>query len=508
MKKYSPSLPRTVVVTVLLTTLLLAATQLYSLIGNDQALTAIAQDIHDVAVTAVSVSKNTAVRGELVHIYVTAENQGNYAETFNVTAYAGTWPVSVPQTISNLPSMESRNLTFTWDTESSAEGYHLIKATASTVADEIDASDNTFVDGNVYVRFTAEVGSSYFYTSTNLPFQQKSFHASGLHWIFYSDHANMVYKTSTNGIVWSSPTVVREALYGYLFSIWFDGTYVHYAYRDVVGVLYRRGSISGSTISWGPEYTVVTGNLWVPSICVDTQGIPWISYRTNSINAPLDTKPYVVKATTSAGSSWGTPKQLSAENQLWWIEPVPLTQGKVYVLYSYPQGQIYGNLWSGTSWLTTPENVTSADSVTRSFGSFASVAKGSNIFVVYVHDFTRNIMTLNRTTSGWGTETTLVRFDPDEIIYPEPPDPSPTITVDSSKGDLYVRWIRQKVYQIRYDGNLKEWDTPITPFGLAFNSPDPRSLTSYYQVWDSLVASTWVEGTEPPFSITYASQQV
>jgi CARDB len=508
MNRHPHSLARIVIVIVLLTTLLAATLQAYSMIGNDHALTVRAQNIHDVAVTTVSASRNTAVQGELVYIYVTAENQGDFTETFNVTAYAGALPVSMPQTISNLPSGESRNLTFTWDTESFAEGYHRIKATASAVVGEIDTSDNTFTDGSVYVKFTAEISSSDFYTSTNLPFQQKSFHASGLHWIFYSDHANMVFKTSTNGIVWSSPTVVREALYGYLFSIWFDGTYVHYAYRDVTGILYRRGSISGATITWGPEYAVVTGNMWVPDICVDTSGIPWITYRTNNINAPLDTKPYVVKATTSAGSIWGTPKQLSTQNQLWWIELVPLTQAKVYVLYSYPQGQIYGNLWSGTSWLTTPENVTSVGSVTRSFGSFASVAKGSNVYVVYVHNFTRNIMTLNRTTSGWGTETTLVRFDPDEIIFPEPPDPSPTITVDSSKGDLYVRWIRQKVYQIKYDGNLKEWDTTIAPFGLAFNSPDPRSLTSYYQVWDSIVASTWVEGTEPPFSITYAFQQV
>jgi hypothetical protein len=486
----------------------LAAVQLHSIAGNEFAPTANAQNVHDVAVTAVSVSGNTAIRGQLVYIYVTAENQGDHTETFNVTAYAGTWPVSMPQTISNLPSGESWNLVFTWNTESAAEGYYGMKATASTVAGETETGDNTFIDGNVYVRLTVEIDSSDFYTSTNLPFQRKSFHANGLHWMFYSDHSNMVYKTSADGMTWSSPTPVREALYGYLFSIWLDGTYVHYAYRDTAGILYRQGSISGATITWSPEHTVATGNLWAPNICVDTDGIPWISYRTNNISTPLDIKPYVVEATTSDGGNWNTPKQLSTQNQLWWIEPVPLTQAKVYVLYSYPQGRIYGNLWSGTSWLTTAENVTSADSVTRSFGSFASVAKGNNIYIVYVHNFTRNIMTLNRTTSGWGTETTLVRFDPDEIIYPEPPDPAPTITVDLSKGDLYVRWIREKVYQIKYDATLKEWDTAIAPFGSTFNSPDPRSLTSYYQVWDSLIASTWVEGTLAPYSITYAFQQV
>jgi hypothetical protein len=508
MKKHSLTLSRTVIAAVLLTILLVAAAHLYSIVGGDYSLTAKAQDVHDVAVTSVSVPARNVVRGELLYIYVTTENQGDFTETFNVTAYVDAWPVSMPQTVSSLPSGDSRNLTFTWDTGPATEGYHGIKATASVVAGETDMSDNTFIDGSVYVRFTAEIESSDFYTSTNLPFQRKSFHASGLHWIFYSDHANMVYKTSTDGITWSSPTAVREALYGYLFSVWFDGTIVHYAYRDVTGILYRQGSISGATVAWGPEHTVVTGNLWIPNICVDTNGVPWITYRTNNIGTLIDTQPYIAKATTSDGSSWGTPKQLSTQNQLWWIEPVPLSQSKVYVLYSYPQGQIYGNLWSGSSWLTTPENVTAVGSATRGFGSFSSVARGNNVYVVYVHNFTRNIITLNRTTSGWGTETVLVRFDPDEIIYPEPPDPAPTITVDSSRGDLYVRWVRQKVYQIKYDGNLKEWDTAITPFGSNFNSPDPRSLTSYYQVWDSLVASTWVEGTEAPYIVTYAFQQV
>jgi len=81
MNKYSPSLSRTIVVIVLLATLFVAAIQIHSIIGKNQALTAMAQDVHDVAITAVSVSRNTAVRGQLVYIYVTTENQGDITET-------------------------------------------------------------------------------------------------------------------------------------------------------------------------------------------------------------------------------------------------------------------------------------------------------------------------------------------------------------------------------------------------------------------------------------------
>ncbi len=508
MKRISPSPLHTVTLFVLLVTLLAAAVNLHALLGNSQPPSAAAQGVHDVAIGMVSVSQNSVIRGEPVYINVTAQNQGDFTETFNVTAFAGTRPISMPQTINNLPAGASQNLIFTWDTATASEGYHQIKAVASVVQGETDLSDNTYIDGNVSVSFTANIGSSEFYISTNLPFQRKTFHAAGLHWVFYSDYSNMVYKTSTDGITWTSPAVVREALYGYLFSVWFDGTRVHYAYRDIAGILYRRGSINGATITWEPEHMVMTGNLWVPNICVDTSGFPWISYRTNNLGTPAATKPYIVKATAPDGSSWGTPKQLSALDQLWWVVPVPLTSGKVYVLYSYPKGPIYGNLWNGDSWLTAPETATPEGSATRSFGTFSSAAKGDNIYVVYVHNFTSDIVAINRSSSGWSSEVVIAPYDPDVIIYPEPPDPAPTITVDPQKGDLYVRWVRQEVYQVKYDSTLKQWDTPGTPFGTIFNSPDPRSLTSYYRVWDSLIGSAWDEGTMTPYTVMYISQQV
>jgi len=468
----------------------------------------IAQDVHDVAIKSVIVSKNSAVRGECVYIYVIVENQGDYVETFNVSVYANTAPVNFPQTVNNLPAKASQNLTFTWDTKNAGEGSYRIKAEASIVPSEVDILDNTLIDGIVNVKLASTIGTSGFYLTTNIPFQRKAFHAAGLHWIFYSDYQNMVYKTSSDGINWSSATTVRPALYGYLFSIWFDGTYVHYAYRDYEGILYRRGQISGSgSITWEAERLVAAGNLWAPNICIDSNGFPWISYRTNIADTQIDMKPYIVKASTVNGSSWDTPKQLSTLDELWWITPLPLTSGKVYVLYSYPKGPIYGNLWNGNTWLATPETATPTGATTEDYGSFSAVARGDNVYLVYLQNFTRNILTLNRTNGVWGQETILVTFDPEEIIYPEPPNPLPTISIDPSKGNLYVRWIRLKLYQIRYDATLKEWGVIETPFGTIFNSPDPRSLSSYYQVWESIVGSTWTEGIDSPYNVTYAYNQ-
>lgn len=474
-------------------------------------LTTQAQDIHDVAITMVTVSQNSVVQGETVYINVTAENQGDFTETFNVTVYADSAMVDLPQTVSDLPPNASIMLFFTWNTSTVSEGIYTIKATASTVPFEMDITDNTYTNGNVAVKITVVAGLSDFYQSTNLPFQQKAFYALGRHWVFYSDYKNMVYVTSEYGKNWSTPTVVREAMYGFLFSIWFDGTYVHYAYRDhTQGILYRRGlPDTNGTITWETEHLVVEGVFWAPTICVDSNGYPWIGYRTNYVGVPADTKPYVIKSTATNGSSWDAPIQLSELDELWWTMVTPLTAGKVYVLYSYPEGPIYGNLWNGTSWLAIEETATAINSTIRSYGVFSSVAYGDDVYLVYLQNFTRNIIFINRTYGvGWGEELILATFEPDEIVYPEPPSPRPTISIDPAKGDIYVRWIEDVLYQVRYDAVFGAWEAIETPFGTIFNSPDPRSLSSYYQKWDSKIGSAWVEGTTAPYEVTYAFEDV
>lgn len=117
------------------------------------------------------------------------------------------------------------------------------------------------------------------------PVQRKSFYASGRHWVFYGDGKNMVYKTSRDAENWSGATTVRPCVQGYYFSVWFDGTCVHYAaYPGTSGspLVYRRGiPESSGSITWSaPEQTVVPGKLGnqykFPFVAVDSYGYPWI----------------------------------------------------------------------------------------------------------------------------------------------------------------------------------------------------------------------------------------
>jgi hypothetical protein len=106
--------------------------------------------VHDVAITNVTPSKTLVGQGNSLPIYVTVENQGDHAENFNVTVYHDSSPIET-QTVSTLPSGSEKNLTFTWNTTDFAKGNYTIWAYATSVPDEIETGDNTYVNGLICV---------------------------------------------------------------------------------------------------------------------------------------------------------------------------------------------------------------------------------------------------------------------------------------------------------------------------------------------------------------------
>jgi hypothetical protein len=122
--------------------------------------------VHDVAVLNVWDSKQgcspkpTVGKSYPVRINATVENQGNFTETFNVTAYAGANVVGT-QLVSNLLVGERRTLAFVWNTAGLSYGNYTISATATQVSGETDTADNTFTDGNVLVTIPGDVDGNY-----------------------------------------------------------------------------------------------------------------------------------------------------------------------------------------------------------------------------------------------------------------------------------------------------------------------------------------------------------
>ena len=121
---------------------------------------------HDIAVVGIITSKTgcapkaTVAAGYSVRINVTVENQGDYNETFNVTAYANATQIGT-KTVSNLISGDQAVVTIKWNTVGFAYGNYLISAQASTVSNESDTSNNVLVDGVLLVTIPGDVDGNF-----------------------------------------------------------------------------------------------------------------------------------------------------------------------------------------------------------------------------------------------------------------------------------------------------------------------------------------------------------
>jgi plastocyanin len=125
--------------------------------------------IHDVAVTDVVTFKtvcqqtfspaNIVYETHSVNINATVENQGDFAETFDVTAkYDG----NIIQTLgASLSAHSSTIVTFTWDTTAVAHGNYTLSVEAEVVSGETDISDNTYTNGWVVVTLLGDIDGDF-----------------------------------------------------------------------------------------------------------------------------------------------------------------------------------------------------------------------------------------------------------------------------------------------------------------------------------------------------------
>ncbi len=113
----------------------------------------------DVAITDVTPLKTLVGQNFSCHVNVTVENQGGYAETFNVTLYANSTVAAEAQNLSLANGM-STIIKFVWNTTGLTKGNYTLSAYVGSVPGETDTVDNTFVDGVVLVGVPCDVTSA------------------------------------------------------------------------------------------------------------------------------------------------------------------------------------------------------------------------------------------------------------------------------------------------------------------------------------------------------------
>jgi hypothetical protein len=108
--------------------------------------------VHDVAVISVTPLFGSVFQGWPDPITVDVQNQGDFSETFTVSVYYGTNPVTTsPKTVTDLAPGAIQTLKFCWVTTKVPPNIYTITADASIVPGETDTADNTLPDGTVTI---------------------------------------------------------------------------------------------------------------------------------------------------------------------------------------------------------------------------------------------------------------------------------------------------------------------------------------------------------------------
>jgi len=113
--------------------------------------------VHNVAITDV-LSKTVVCQNCSAQIDVAFTNQGNYAETSNVTVYANTTVIATFTDIA-LARKESTTLTFNWDTTGFTKETYIIWAYVDPVANETETADNTYIGSGITISMQGDVNA-------------------------------------------------------------------------------------------------------------------------------------------------------------------------------------------------------------------------------------------------------------------------------------------------------------------------------------------------------------
>jgi hypothetical protein len=350
---------------------------------------------------------------------------------------------------------------------------------------------------NMSVAKRSATGTSASSIATSYPYQRKSFYAKGLFWVFFFNGSYMVYSTSTDGITWSSPIAVRPVLDGEGFSIFFDGTYVHYAASYSTVLYYRRGTPNtDGSITWDTEQTAASGYTFRgPVIAIDSNGLPWIGYlRDDGANY------YTFITSSTSSPTWNTrsghPFQLGTTSYYTArAVPVPLTGGEVYVIYNRPNE---GRLWNGTVW----SSAEALDLYTLE-QSTSVVAIGGDVHYVYTRTYPTWAIMYRKRTYGIGWENAVILQD----NVPSTNTPFPTLTLEPVTNSLYVFWAGSPTANhIFYKKNVNgSWSNlPIDLITESTSITRNNGITSFYQVYSNKIGLIYMTETTSPYNVIFA----
>ena len=334
------------------------------------------------------------------------------------------------------------------------------------------------------------IGSSLYTDLVSLSPHRYLIEIAGRTWAFFSDGERTLYRTSKDGVEWSSPLTIASTRTGGNFSVSYDGLHLHLAYYHRSThypynyLYYRMGTPNpDGSITWVAPAQLVKNESGPLILAVDSNGYPWIAYKTRVTKSSrkdggwateLDTIP----VTGMAGSL---------------MSVIPLTGGKMYVTFIWGN-VLYGVLWDGYAF-GAPEK---RDTCYASYG-YSVVPFGDIVHVVHTRGYSDLIHRIRGLDGEWS--------EPD-IVYPIDVHNNSTITLDPRTGDLHCLWtndpVLRHVFYKRWDAASGTWDAE--PFDLIDESDlgNPVWLTSHAYAARRRLGIIYRAGSVAPYEVRFA----
>ena len=332
---------------------------------------------------------------------------------------------------------------------------------------------------------------------TGWPSQWKMFYAHNLYWLFYGQSyggGNIVFRTSSNRINWSSTTNIGVVNNGEGFSLWFSESLdkVYYV-REYAGLNYRRGTPnSNGIITWDTAEISMSGGSYdrTAAITLNSTNYPWITTYRQDYDRVV-----VYMANDLAGTTWtmsnasapGTAGSGGNSKPQWLL---PLSNGRMFLIATKCSGGVpdyaYGYLWNGTGWVSNGQ-LPSSDIQLGEYASWAAtVDSNDDIHYICINSSSPYELLYSKwsnNTQSWGTLQTI--YTSTDASFE-----ALAISCERSTGyiDVFLQTSNDQVGRLLYSNG---WQTIDYPFGGQVVAR--YAFTTFIFAYSNRMALAWCE---------------
>jgi len=354
-------------------------------------------------------------------------------------------------------------------------------------------------------------------TAIRLPKQHKTFYALGRYWYFYCNGTAYGFKSSVDGVTWSSMTTIatdagQSDFFGAYFDVYYNGTHVFYARgRDnymFSGQLNFRCGVPNSdgSITWlATERQIYYGTKYVAdfSIRTDTSGHTYIAYANYS---GAYWYPWIIKNALTNGS-WQTASGypfMLANRSNYLPTIVPLLDNKMYAIYGKAKALdapnvFYGRYFNGSTW-QSEETISTSKMATDYYQEWDAIGDPYGyVHLLFINATTKNLLYIRRdnVTGAWGSE---------EQVYGNMGTATQCALSWHNQNTIYAFWHSAPTsYHVYYKKRANgSWDFSATDWVTDSDSmPNTRNLVTSIKSYNNQILVGWLAKKASPYSAKF-----